>query len=1089
MHTRGTPAPSRPRLLWASALAVALVGTLITGLFAPLGVPAARAAGPCDVPIVNAVACENTKAGTPASQWDVSGAGDPTIQGFATDMSVNLGGRIGFKVDTTAASFRIDIYRIGFYGGSGARAIGSVTATTARDQPNCVSNSGTGLVDCGNWSESASWTVPSTAVSGVYIARLVRTSGAAGASHVIFVVRDDASRSDLLFQTSDTTWQAYNQYGGNSLYTGSPVGRAYKVSYNRPVTTRGNAPEDSLFNAEYPMIRWLEANGYDVSYSSGVDSDRRGALIRNHKTFLSVGHDEYWSGNQRNQVEAARDAGVNLAFFSGNEVFWKTRWENSIDGSGTAFRTLVSYKETQANSRIDPTGIWTGTWRDPRFSPPADGGRPENALTGTSFRVNCCTTQMRTTGAFKSLRLWRGTRVAGLAASASTQLGTNTLGYEWDEDPDNGFRPAGLLPMSTTTVGGMDVLQDYGSSYASGSATHSLVQYRAASGALVFGAGTVQWSWGLDGTHDRGSTTPDTAMAQATVNLFADMGSQPATIRAGLSAASATTDSTPPTSAITSPAAGGIAANTTITITGTAADTGGGVVGAVEVSTDGARTWHRATGTTAWTYSWRTPGSGSATIQTRAVDDSSRLEVAGSGVTVTVGGTPPPPPPPVTCPCTLWDPATVPATPADTDTAAVELGTRFRADTSGAVTAVRFYKGPGNTGSHTGRLWSAAGGLLATATFSGETATGWQQASFATPVNLTAGAYYVVSYHAPVGRYAVAANLFTAAGLTRGPLYAPRDGESGANGVYRYGAAGQFPNATFQGSSYYVEPVFVPGTTPPPGPDTTRPTVTGRSPAAGATGVTTTSAVSATFSEAVSGGTLSVAASAGGVVAGTTALDGTGRVLTFTPSTALAAGTAYTVSLSGSADAAGNVMQAVSWTFTTASAPPPPGACPCSLWPTTTVPTTSTNGDSAAVELGVRFSSDVNGFVTGVRFYKGTGNTGTHLGRLWSTAGTQLATATFTGESATGWQQVTFATPVAVTAGTTYIASYYAPVGRYAADANYFATTGVDRAPLHAPVSSATAPTSVYRYGAGGGFPSSTFRATNYWVDVVFTTG
>ena len=103
------------------------------------------------------------------------------------------------------------------------------------------------------------------------------------------------------------------------------------------------------------MVRFLEANGYDVSYFTGVDSDRSGSEILEHKVFLSVGHDEYWSGQQRANVEAARDAGVHLAFFSGNEVFWKTRWENSIDGSGTSHRTLVCYKETHANAKIDPS--------------------------------------------------------------------------------------------------------------------------------------------------------------------------------------------------------------------------------------------------------------------------------------------------------------------------------------------------------------------------------------------------------------------------------------------------------------------------------------------------------------------------------------------------------------------------------------------------------------------------------------------------------------------------------------------------------------------------------------------------------------
>src|SRR5262249_22194761 len=135
------------------------------------------------------------------------------------------------------------------------------------------------------------------------------------------------------------------------------------------------------------MVRWLEANGYDVSYCSGVDTDRFGENILKHKVFLSVGHDEYWSAQQRANVEAARNAGIHLVFLSGNEVFWKTRWEESIDGSKTPYRTLACYKDPHANAPIDPADIWTGTWRDPRFSPPADGGRPENALTGTIFGV------------------------------------------------------------------------------------------------------------------------------------------------------------------------------------------------------------------------------------------------------------------------------------------------------------------------------------------------------------------------------------------------------------------------------------------------------------------------------------------------------------------------------------------------------------------------------------------------------------------------------------------------------------------------------------------------------------------------------
>lgn len=198
-----------------------------------------------------------------------------------------------------------------------------------------------------------------------------------------------------------------------------------QVSYNRPILTRGPSEEDYLFNAEYPMIRYLEQNGFDVSYASGVDSDRHGASLLSHRVFLSVGHDEYWSGAQRSAVESARAAGVHLAFFSGNEVFWKTRWEASIDSSATPYRTLVCYKETHANAKIDPTPVWTGTWRDPRFSPPADGGRPENQLSGTIFWVNGGPGRkdsMQVTPADGLMRFWRGTDVTIQSAAGITTV-------------------------------------------------------------------------------------------------------------------------------------------------------------------------------------------------------------------------------------------------------------------------------------------------------------------------------------------------------------------------------------------------------------------------------------------------------------------------------------------------------------------------------------------------------------------------------------------------------------------------------------------------------------------------------------------
>ena len=601
---------------------------------------AAPAFAPCDSP-ANPIVAENcrTTGVADSSVWGINGAGDTSIQGFATAISVNKGETVHFKIKTTALNYRLDIYRMGYYGGNGARNVAtvSVSLSQAQTQPACAFDSPTGLLDCGNWSESASWAVPSDAVSGIYFARLVRTD-TNGASHIFFIVRDDAGASDLLFQTSDTTWQAYNFYdvnnGGKSLYGN----RAFKVSYNRPFHTGVDGTKFSwVFNAEYPMVRWLEANGYSVSYTTGVDTAKSDAVskITTHKAFLSVGHDEYWSGEQRANVEAARNAGVHLAFFSGNEVYWKVRWENS-------FRTMVCYKETYddaENTDPDPT-TWTGTWRDPRYSPPADGGRPENALVGGMFTVNehdgTETDAIEVASQYQGLRFWRGITFG----SNPVTLAPGTIGFEWGSDVDNGYRPAGLIRLSATTKTNMPVLHDWGtpSGFYSDTATHNMTLYRHSSGALVFGASTVQWSWGLDNHHDRSQygSVVDDRMKQATVNILADMGAQPATIQSPQTAASQSTDATPPSSTISTPAANSNQqVSSAITISGTAVDTSG-VVAGVEVSVDGGVSWRPATGLGSWSYSWTPAALGAATIKSRAVDDSGNVETPSAGVTVNV---------------------------------------------------------------------------------------------------------------------------------------------------------------------------------------------------------------------------------------------------------------------------------------------------------------------------------------------------------------------------------------------------------------------------------------------------------------------
>src|SRR5216684_425043 len=803
IHEVPEPQPARLRKAQSSSWRQFVFKRLLFCTFVHASI-ALSAFATCTAP-KNAIEAENCLPGNPVSAWYVDGAGSPNIQGFATDISVNVAQTVFFKIATNASAYRIDIYRLGYYQGNGARLVASVSPSLPlpQVQPACLTNASTGLTDCGNWAVSASWAVPGTATSGVYFANLVRLD-TAETGVVVFIVRNDSSHSDILVQTCDPTWHAYNDYGGSSLYTG-PTTRAFKVSYNRPF----NVPNPStwLFSAEYPMWRWLEANGYDVSYIAGADTDRNGALIVQHKIFMSVGHDEYWSGGQRANVEAARAAGVNLAFFSGNEIFWKTRWEPSIDGANTAYRTLVCYKETLANAVIDPQDppTWTGIWRDPRFSPPADGGRPENSLSGTLFWVDAPRTDpIYVPQADGRMRFWRNTSMASLATGQVATLPTGTLGYEWDVDADNGFRPAGLFPLSTTTVTVSTLYQNYGHTSGTGPATHHLTMYRAPSRALIFGAGTVQWSWGLDANHYGTSPPPvDPNMQQATVNLLADMGAQPATLQSGLILANASTDTTPPASTITSPASGStVIAGSTVNISGTALDSGGGVVGAVEVSVDGGKSWHPAVGRESWTYSFTAGNSGTLVVQSRAVDDSGNLEVPGPGITLIVAGGS------SGCPCTIWPSTAVPAVPDVGPDSPVELGVSFRSDVNGYITGIRFYKSAANTGTHVGNLWSSSGTLLASATFIGESASGWQQVNFSNPVAVTANTVYVASYHVNGGHWSASWSYFASSGVDNVPLHAPANGSGSVpNGRYAYGSGSAFPTST-NSANYWVDVVF-----------------------------------------------------------------------------------------------------------------------------------------------------------------------------------------------------------------------------------------------------------------------------------------
>jgi len=525
-------------------------------------------------------------------------------------------------------------------------------------------------------------------------------------------------------------------------------------------------------------------------------------------------------------------------------------------------------------------------------------------------------------------------------------------------------------------------------------------------------------------------------------------------------------DSGGPTVTVTTPAQGAtVGGNAVVTVSGTASETvGGGPATRVEVSEDGGATWRPATGTDEWTYAWLPARPGPASLRVRAIDDG--LDVGATVVLGVVVGA-------AVCPCTVFGPS-VPRSNSSSDRASVEVGMKFTASQNVLATGARFYKLPTNVGPHVASLWTATGQRLATGTFTGETASGWQTLSFATPVGLRADTTYVVSYTAFQGQYAADSGYFATGGAGQSPLTALPGTTPGGNGVFRFGAG--FPTSTFNSTNYWVDV-----TVTTDGVDTTAPTVLTTTPSADTAGVFTDAEIAATFSEDVDPTSVRFEVSTGGGQPLLGAIVTEGARSVFVPEELLAANSVHTVTLRATDPIGNPLTPAHTWSFTTGGA----AGCPCTILGSRR-PARADADDGGNVELGVKFSTSVRTMATGVRFYKSAANTGTHTGSLWTSAGALLATGTFTGETDTGWQTLTFGQSVPLTPGVTYVASYRAPNGHYAADLDYFATAGAGRAPLIAPASPAAGGNGVFRYG--GGFPSESYRSANYWVDVVVDT-
>ena len=388
------------------------------------------------------------------------------------------------------------MYRLGWYNGAGGRRIVNAVTVAGTKQSIPAPAPTTGLVEC-NWINPYTLTTSPTWTSGVYVAKLT-ASGNGEQSYIIFVVRDDSSTSDYLFQSSVTTYQAYNGWGGKALYADHSADgiAAVKVSFNRPYGMGPNssaapgvgagefitafAPSYETFAAawEYNTVRFLEREGYDVTYCTDIDTHAHGdTLLLNHAGFLSVGHDEYWSWEMRTNVEAARDAGVSLAFLGANACYWQVRFE--ADSKGAPNRTMVGYKasaDTKDPYALDGTTsndyLITRLWRNNSVKP------PEDAMVGEMYVTDPVNGNL----VIEDASNW-------VCANTGLRDGDSILGLVGYEVDCMAFdAPDGTARIGHSTY-----------SFSNGDTVYpDLTVYTASSGATVFATGSMQWNWALD---------------------------------------------------------------------------------------------------------------------------------------------------------------------------------------------------------------------------------------------------------------------------------------------------------------------------------------------------------------------------------------------------------------------------------------------------------------------------------------------------------------------------------------------------------------------------------------------------------------
>jgi hypothetical protein len=431
----------------------------------------------------------------------------PWVEGYCSRTSVRAGDELAIMVSTNPPSpFVLDLYRLGYYGGKGGRhlqRLGPFKGTAQPDPPVGPER----LREC-RWEPATTVRIPADWPGGVYLGKL--TAEREGLqSYVVFIVRDDRP-CDLLFQCSDTTWAAYNRWpsqfalyddGTKQWYWGPNV----RVGWDRPYGKYCQILDAPLSQGsgefllwEFPFAFWLEKEGYDVSYISNVDTHADGRGLLRAQAWLSVGHDEYWSAEMFRHVAAARDAGVNLAFFSGNAVYGKVDFHaNSASAADRAIRRVgvfgpIDEREYRGFPEM------RGLTQDGPNEATLMGARTIHPVTGGADWI--CANDKH--WLFAGTGMTAGDGVRGL------------VGWEWHGGP--------------AAIPGLEVVARGPIRQPTGEAEYTATIYPAPKGNLVFNAATIWWADGLSAppgyqhpaAHGAKPQGPDRRVQRITANLF-----------------------------------------------------------------------------------------------------------------------------------------------------------------------------------------------------------------------------------------------------------------------------------------------------------------------------------------------------------------------------------------------------------------------------------------------------------------------------------------------------------------------------------------------------------------------------------------